>query len=491
MMQDHAFSYHRSNSAPYSNPIVNPLTTVTSTVAALSDELERYDADIARLQAQLDRVASERAALQSYYEDCGSLLSPIRRLPSEILVKIFTLFCPDPLPTPLDSTEGTVVDYPGRNEIAYLAQGSLLALSQLHGGLWSTPAQTSKMMALLMNVLERGSLSPLSISILASPAAPYVPALELLAAHSERWRAAYFLCAFDMQPFSSVRGRLPQLRILALCGPTRSLDIFEGAPYLTLEVFGCAEVVGLAELVGRGMSPAIRLMPRLSKTAKFLFQLLPTSHATPFDESTSMPHITAKIAGLSLVVVTGSSSTNVGSTLAKIVESLTLLGLKELGFKAVEYPQLPLPWLHTQFLALAARSSFDTHLQDLDLYHSIIPEAELIQCLGALPSLERLAISNHLSIEVGGGDHLLITDTLLTHLTWTPHSACPVPHLRSLRFQTLLQFDNEVFLSFLLSRLPFSNEILCLPGHRRDLDSGVVTRIDELRFQKSLVFSFT
>ncbi|KAJ7474013.1 hypothetical protein FB451DRAFT_1247628 [Mycena latifolia] len=512
-----------------------PPHNLTFAISALSDELERYDAEIARLQAQLDRIASERAALESYYEDCRSLLSPIRRLPSEILVKIFTLFCPDPLPTPLRSI-ASILSAPGQDPMAQFAQESLLTLSQvcarwhsicmgtptfwtniqLDSVLWSTPAQTSKMMTLLTNALERGGRSPLSLTVKSFPDACYGPALELLAAHSERWQTACFMCAAsDMQQLSSVRGNLPRLKTLALwvTGTSLEIEMFEDAPRLTvvqvagifetievfttlplhqLQIFGCAEFVGLTELLGFGVSPAMSLMPRLSKTADFHFQLLSTSHAPPFNESTSMPHITAEIAGLSLDVLTRFLPTDVGPMLAKIVESLTLPGLKELRFQGMEYPYLP--WPHTQFLALAARSSFDTHLQDLDLYHSVITETELIECLAALPSLERLAISDHQSVEDGGADQLLITDTLLTHLTPSLHSARPVPHLHSLRFQTLLQFDDTVLLNFLLLRLhdgrPFHSDIRCLPGHRRDLDPSVAAGIDELRSRKKLMFSF-
>ncbi|KAJ7473998.1 hypothetical protein FB451DRAFT_1558270 [Mycena latifolia] len=514
-----------------------PPDHLASTISALSGELARYDAEIGRLQAQLDRMASERAALESYYELYRSLLSPIRRLPSEILVKIFTLFCPDPLPTPLRSI-ASILSAPGQDPMAQFAQESLLTLSQvcarwhsicigtptfwtniqLDSVLWSTPARTSKMMTLLTNALERGGRSPLSLTVKSSPDASYAPALELLAAHSERWQTACFMCAAsDMQHLSSVRGRLPLLQTLALwvTGTSLEIEIFEDVPRLTvvqvagifetieafttlplhqLQIFGCGEFVGLTELLGFGVSPAMSLMPRLSRTTDFHFQLISTNHATPFNESTSMPHITAEIAGLSLDVLTRFSPTSVGPMLAKIVESLTLPGLKELRIECRKYPLLPLPWPHTQFLALAARSSFSTHLQNLELSHSIITEIELIECLSALASLERLAISDHLSVEDGGADQLLITDTLLTHLTRTPPSACPVPHLRVLCFQTLLQFDDTLFLNFLLSRLynerPFNSQILCLPGHRRDLDPSVVVRIDQLRFQKTLVFSF-
>ncbi|KAJ6568627.1 hypothetical protein B0H19DRAFT_862111, partial [Mycena capillaripes] len=55
------------------------------------DELARYDAEIARLQAQLRGTENEHLALQSYYDECRCVLSPVRRLPPEILADIFAL----------------------------------------------------------------------------------------------------------------------------------------------------------------------------------------------------------------------------------------------------------------------------------------------------------------------------------------------------------------------------------------------------------------
>ncbi|KAJ7433891.1 hypothetical protein B0H11DRAFT_1696169, partial [Mycena galericulata] len=51
--------------------------------------LTRYEVEISRLRAQLETLKSDRGKLQGYYDACSSLLSPIRRVPSEILVDIF------------------------------------------------------------------------------------------------------------------------------------------------------------------------------------------------------------------------------------------------------------------------------------------------------------------------------------------------------------------------------------------------------------------
>ncbi|KAJ6532848.1 hypothetical protein DFH09DRAFT_1092603 [Mycena vulgaris] len=71
-----------------------------------SAKLTRLDVKIAALQQQLDQLSVQRAAVQSHYNDCQSILTPIRRLPSEILVEIFSLCV---IPVPWDCTGNTWV----------------------------------------------------------------------------------------------------------------------------------------------------------------------------------------------------------------------------------------------------------------------------------------------------------------------------------------------------------------------------------------------
>ncbi|KAJ7808530.1 hypothetical protein B0H14DRAFT_2198609, partial [Mycena olivaceomarginata] len=64
-------------------------------ISAAQAELERYDTEITRLQTELERLTSERRALASYAEECRGLSSPIRRIPSELLAKIFDICRPE------------------------------------------------------------------------------------------------------------------------------------------------------------------------------------------------------------------------------------------------------------------------------------------------------------------------------------------------------------------------------------------------------------
>ncbi|KAJ7135248.1 hypothetical protein C8R43DRAFT_1021444 [Mycena crocata] len=61
-------------------------------ISSSTAELELYDSEIHRVRQVLHQLEVDRVAVQEYSQLCRSMLAPIRRLPSEILVEIFTLF---------------------------------------------------------------------------------------------------------------------------------------------------------------------------------------------------------------------------------------------------------------------------------------------------------------------------------------------------------------------------------------------------------------
>ncbi|KAJ7440617.1 hypothetical protein FB451DRAFT_998423, partial [Mycena latifolia] len=125
------------------------------------------DAEISRRESKLSKA--DRAALRSYYNSVLSLRSPIRRLPTETLVDIFTL----------SATLGSNL-----NLIERLAQKPLLVLAQVcsrwcvivlgTSALWPTidfdvPGmshtwrRSDKVMELLQLTLDRSAQWPLNL----------------------------------------------------------------------------------------------------------------------------------------------------------------------------------------------------------------------------------------------------------------------------------------------------------------------------------------
>ncbi|KAJ6577747.1 hypothetical protein B0H19DRAFT_932929, partial [Mycena capillaripes] len=75
----------RSNSSP---PAALE-ASLRDVISKAPEELERYDTDIEKLQSLLSSIVFQRAALPAHFEACRSILSPIRRLPIELLAEIF------------------------------------------------------------------------------------------------------------------------------------------------------------------------------------------------------------------------------------------------------------------------------------------------------------------------------------------------------------------------------------------------------------------
>ncbi|KAK1225306.1 hypothetical protein PQX77_011724 [Marasmius sp. AFHP31] len=75
-------------------------------------ELERYDEEIERVRGTLERLQQERERLQREVDGNRGLLSPVRRLPSELLQSIFTFLSESECYSLAISHSGTVVHSP-------------------------------------------------------------------------------------------------------------------------------------------------------------------------------------------------------------------------------------------------------------------------------------------------------------------------------------------------------------------------------------------
>ncbi|KAJ6580091.1 hypothetical protein DFH09DRAFT_1360691 [Mycena vulgaris] len=469
------------------------------TVSAVSEELARYDQEIARLHAQLRRIEADRALLQAHYDDSRGFLAPIRRLPSEILVKIFEI-CRQ--------------FKKGPTETHRLVQAPLLTVAQVcsrwHGIAMGTPTlwntivvgrnlpQSTNTLELVGRALDRSADSTLNISVHGSST------LKLLAAHSERWKTARFWSAsYKRQHFAGVKGRVPLLETLELnsyATGSEDVDCFEVAPNLrSLTVSG--------SLLSRMATPPLAQLRFLACTTvrsddiascmSRLSELSPTTHLhleLILDNRYNIPPTSSHALELSIGAI---GLYDVHQVLLEIFTSLTLPHLRDLRLtkSMVPSPAVPaapglLHWAHGPFLSLAERSSFHNHLLSLDLSSVDITPGALVECLSNLPSLQQLAISED---PYPYGRKETITDAVLENLTLAAGSPCLVPRLRIVKFHTLLQFDDNIFQNFLASRVQAGNPFQCdirAPGHYRDLDPAIITQIDELCVKKGLIFSF-
>ncbi|KAJ7110773.1 hypothetical protein C8R43DRAFT_1159861 [Mycena crocata] len=217
-----------------------PHSITVGKLAGYNEEVARHNKEIARilderkkklfvLGLRISSVTVKRAVLQTHYDNCRSLLAPVGRLPSDILLKIF---------------ESCRHSAAGDSDLCRLAQ-PLLAVAQVcnrwHGlvmgspTFWSTieigsamqeQAQSTRTNRLVNLGLERSGDAPLQIMV-HGPAA-----IGLLAEHSKRWKTMRFT-SVDIHHFSCVKGKLPLIENLHLFGratPSMRVDFFNDAP---------------------------------------------------------------------------------------------------------------------------------------------------------------------------------------------------------------------------------------------------------------------
>ncbi|KAJ7274922.1 hypothetical protein C8J57DRAFT_1177781 [Mycena rebaudengoi] len=236
------------------------LHTVISSSPA---ELVRFDEEIGRLKAIVDRLQAARAALQSHYDACRSVVSALPRLPSEILCDVFALIPPDAR----SDYRRIDIDKGIKEESRCVAQVQLLRVagvcSRWYGLVMGTPAlwteillearyweyshgpDRARMLRMLSSVLDRGANSPLNLRFgYGRGRLPAPELLKLLAQHSRRWRqVSVWMIDRNIGCLSAVKGQLPLLEALTVHGESLKargqdlLDLFKDAPRLTSLTF--------------------------------------------------------------------------------------------------------------------------------------------------------------------------------------------------------------------------------------------------------------
>ncbi len=74
-------------------PAAQSEAEITGALADVDKDLEDCDAEVHRLQSHIIHVRNQRRRLEEYKTFLRSLISPIRKLPSEILSRVFDFVC--------------------------------------------------------------------------------------------------------------------------------------------------------------------------------------------------------------------------------------------------------------------------------------------------------------------------------------------------------------------------------------------------------------
>ncbi|KAJ7033387.1 hypothetical protein C8F04DRAFT_1354321 [Mycena alexandri] len=507
----------------YSPPAATLLSSSQSVVDNSPLELARYTTEIQTLEETLAELKSERALLESYRDQCRSLFSSARRLPTELLVEIFDLCSPD-FNSVVDDT--TVEEEENRLAKTYLLQLSrvcsrwhdivmdsskLWSVITVDTTLWHKSASSSAtLLALLASSLKRGADFPVTLEAAVEPEHPsHKSVLKLLAQHSRRWKTVYlWIDRPHLRFLAQARGNLPVLETLTLISATvidvePTGEVFTVAPRLkTAKIHGWSrafpplpwgQLLQLTIANQKCRMLSLELLTLLSTDARCTLLVYPARLDLPLD----LPLATSNIPSLRIGFSTEHNEldettylTRTGEILGEIFAGLSLPTLGHLCIFR-EY-KLPPVWNAPRFLDFASRSMLCNTLRSLEVY-SIITDVEILESLLVLPLLEELRIGDCADTEE---EHIVITDNLLHQLTWRPDQANLIPHLRVLSLVTLGKFSEESFLQFTSSRIgpgrsdagPFTAKILASCATSREFSADFFDRLYALEEEGELRF---
>ncbi|KAJ7500721.1 hypothetical protein B0H11DRAFT_1994194 [Mycena galericulata] len=524
----------RTNSSP--SDCVSP--HLRSAIASSPADIARYDEDIERLQASVDglninisELVAGRDALRAYSDGCRSVFSPVRRLPVEILTKIFPLCAPDP---PHFYELGSR-HLPVHVLRSHAAQLHLLRLCQVCAfwysmgmntpSLWATiyldalyppGAGTSNQITELLSLsLKRSANLPLTIHVRAGD--PHgEPALRLLAQHSRQWKSAdFYLRQPAFEPLSAAKGNLPLLQRLDIGGSGLDrLDIFETAPKLTKVVFskfGASPQLPWAQFLDvnyhnkyfpRSIGDGLAGMGRCSTECQFTIADLNISRLTV--PLSGLTPIQSNIRDFALSLAGVEDREHSTQVLGEMLATISLPYMRSFQLRSSDHG-FPLHWQRAQFADFASRSGCRDTLSDFRLQNTVISGADLVACLAQLSALTTLLLADVPVTHPSGGAHIVVTDHLLQELNWSPHLGCLVPRLNRLELQSFLEFNDSGLLQLINSRLDpggtydrsfemriarYIDSEIGYGAQARDIDGSVMARITELVAQDELRWSF-
>jgi hypothetical protein len=442
----------------YAVPTNAEVADIHSTLLETKSKLLTLDHDIKLLEAVLKSRRRERRTLKKFHDAHDSLLSPVRRLPPELLSEIFML-----LPTPsevLGPTDWDATFILG----AVCSHWRKLALSTPR--LWCTiyvnldrgnPESKADM---VRTWLERSGQCPLSFGLEGEHDDCIIhPIIDVVIQHSHRLQFFdVWLPCTVMTVFAPLRGQLPMLQSLTFNDPTYGgpdsspYDIFADAPHLRTIHIGVAYYPSSFDLPFAQISECCTSDLSTHECLEVLRKTL-NARVHVFE------HMYGAIVSNHAPVVSHLHSLSIAQgpheelDPGQIFDFLTLLSIREL---ALEHLQ-PHVWSRPKFMSFVSRSS--CRLEKLVLICISMSNEDLICILAAMPSLCELDIrAKDLPVHSAGEDPAYkspVDDTTLQKLTYHSSSSGqlpPAPSLHTIRFWGHHDFEDHSLLSMVESR---------------------------------------
>ncbi|KAL0579416.1 hypothetical protein V5O48_002587 [Marasmius crinis-equi] len=435
-------------------------------------ELKEYQAQINRLQASIWALESKSKRLMKNMESYRSLLSPVRRMPLEILTMIFTFLCGnnDLVPsTPPPAISLSMVC--GRWRDIALSSPTLWSTLSLDFSHWTEAARLHSLENTTRLFMENSGRSPLKISV-TFPShefpAEALPSLRNISKQCNRWQSLSLTFSepsgLPFAGFDAIRGELPMLQCLSLIRQpyTDITTIWEDCPLLNL--FDTCPSLRTLDI-----SPDDYLLddeePPLPCRQIKALQIRNSHNRSALSLLSTCPNVED-------VELTGLYGSNEswpdfeGYVVSDVVKSLTVMGatrqpdlddiLRHLtlpGLTSLVLSGHGIQWIWDGSILKEFFHRSTTNITSLHLRGLPITDVELLSLLSMLPSLTHLGIEE---MPVALRNRVItkrFLNSLALHPSDTPSSAPLLPFLREMNLVVHSRdIDPEAFKAALSSR---------------------------------------
>ncbi|KAJ7622596.1 hypothetical protein DFH06DRAFT_1482078 [Mycena polygramma] len=229
-------------------PLESHIPAIRDIISDGQNQIEAVNARILRLHAALAKLNRERDEIAQHLRNCGAILSPVRRMPPELICAIFALTLAkdhkdDDFPAP-PWYLGHICRFWRDCALGYPHLWSSITIP-------SSPFSAGRVLPILETQLLRSTNAPLDVYWPDVESSIDFRLLELILPQSNRWRT---LCIYADRPNSErvldwlqpVKGNLGRLEKLELVNGRRTTipDIFSVAPRLRKVIVTDTELSG-------------------------------------------------------------------------------------------------------------------------------------------------------------------------------------------------------------------------------------------------------
>jgi hypothetical protein len=197
-------------------PSPSEASLIRGTLSGVHNSMSRLDDEIKRLQGTVQELLAVRDGLSKYAKKNEAILSPIDRLPPELLSEIFQRLLPlwGRMPRKLVMLPSKICRRWRKVSLSTPILYSSITIGRQHGSIDSE-------VALMKAWLSRSGALPLSLDytlLLTRSLTDFYPAINEALPHSDRWQN--ITLAYPLPLISSldvIKGRLRCLESLTLC----------------------------------------------------------------------------------------------------------------------------------------------------------------------------------------------------------------------------------------------------------------------------------